>query len=868
MRLTRISLRNFRGVEDSTVAFAEGVTVIEGPNEVGKSSIAEAIRLIRRYKSSSRHSDITRVQPVGRDVGPEVELDLRTGPYDVTYRKRWLKSVLTELTVRAPKVEQISGDPAHDRFRAILEETVDADLLEALDVIQGRSLDLPDLATIPALKRALDDSAGGAADHEDLLARIGEEYSRYFTAGGRPTGVYKKTNDRVAELHIAVEDLAKRSEEMDRFTAEHERYSGVLTDLTEQLARAKGDAKAREDDAKALDVLRRTAEDAEREVADANRALSDAKTARDGRVELVGDLQARSDAATDLELKVSTLDAEHEAATKALDSATDVAKTAEERCRAAREASDAANTALGRRRDRRDRDDLTDRLGRARAAEQARVAATALLEQAGIDDEAVARLVDLETEVRVAERTRDAAAATVSVHRLGDRDVAVNGTTVAAGQPYLAPVLDQVRVEVDGVVSVEVSPGTSPAALESSLREAKNALETALREPGVASIDDARVVAERRRAAEAELATSASELGRVLAGSTLETLEEKLAVLDARLKDASEGDMTTDIGHLEVEADGARAAEQEADSALMAATASLEDLRVANDNAREAWIRASEELRTEARERDRVVEQLEQARRTSPDDALDAAVQRAEAAIAERGAAANAARAEFEAADPDTVDMLLSNARLLVESKQTDQGATRDRVAELRALLDDRAREGIYDLLTTKQSELDDARASYDRLDRSAMAVELLREVMHRHRNEAHQKYAAPFKDHIERLGRVVFGPDFQVSVSNELAVESRTLDGTTVPFDSLSAGAREQVALIGRLACAQLVDADEGAPVILDDTLGFADPERLTLLNVVLGEVGRSAQVVLLTCQPQRFESLGGARIMRLPAS
>ena len=49
MRFHRLTLRNYRGIEEITVEFAEtGVTVIEGDNEVGKTSLAEAIEVILR----------------------------------------------------------------------------------------------------------------------------------------------------------------------------------------------------------------------------------------------------------------------------------------------------------------------------------------------------------------------------------------------------------------------------------------------------------------------------------------------------------------------------------------------------------------------------------------------------------------------------------------------------------------------------------------------------------------------------------------------------------------------------------------------------------------------------------------------------
>ena len=212
--------------------------------------------------------------------------------------------------------------------------------------------------------------------------------------------------------------------------------------------------------------------------------------------------------------------------------------------------------------------------------------------------------------------------------------------------------------------------------------------------------------------------------------------------------------------------------------------------------------------------------------------------------------------------------MLAANARELVTSKETEVKDTRTRVDQLNALLQDREAEGIYDKLASAEAALEAGRAWHDRQHRAAEAIGLLRSTLLAHRAEAQKKYVAPFKEQIERLGRVVFGRDFQVEVSSDLTIESRTLSGTTVPFASLSTGAREQLSLLGRLACAQIVDPADGAPVLLDDALGFSDPDRLLALNAVLGEVGRSAQVVVLTCQPARFSSVGGAQVEHLVAS
>lgn len=180
MRLTQIELTSFRGISHRTIDFAAGVTVVEGPNEVGKSSVLEAMRLVREFKASSKHRSIKNVQPVGRDAGPEVAIEMQTGPYTLSMRKRWLVQPITELTVTAPKGESLSGDDAHDRFVQILSETVDLGLLHALEVQQGDSLDQPELAQLPALQTALETSSDDFDGYDELVSRVDDEYVRYF----------------------------------------------------------------------------------------------------------------------------------------------------------------------------------------------------------------------------------------------------------------------------------------------------------------------------------------------------------------------------------------------------------------------------------------------------------------------------------------------------------------------------------------------------------------------------------------------------------------------------------------------------------------------------------------------------------------
>ena len=115
--------------------------------------------------------------------------------------------------------------------------------------------------------------------------------------------------------------------------------------------------------------------------------------------------------------------------------------------------------------------------------------------------------------------------------------------------------------------------------------------------------------------------------------------------------------------------------------------------------------------------------------------------------------------------------------------------------------------------------------------------------------------------------GATVFGPTFEVEVDSDLQIRNRTLEGRTVPFESLSGGAKEQLGIVARLAVAALVANEDTVPVVIDDALGFSDPERLAKMGAVFDQVGADGQVIVLTCSPERYGSVRNAHRVELSA-
>jgi len=164
LRIHRISLENYRGVTKADLTLERnGVTIVQGPNEVGKSSLAEAVQYLLEEPDSSKKRQLKSVKPVNVDAGSSVEVELDTGPYHVIYSKRWLVSPRTSLQILAPAPEDLTGREAHDRMAAILDETLDRALWHALWYQQGEAISQAAIGESRALAAALDAAATSSA---------------------------------------------------------------------------------------------------------------------------------------------------------------------------------------------------------------------------------------------------------------------------------------------------------------------------------------------------------------------------------------------------------------------------------------------------------------------------------------------------------------------------------------------------------------------------------------------------------------------------------------------------------------------------------------------------------------------------------
>ena len=103
MNLHRLTINNWRGVSRREILFDSKVTLIEGPNEIGKSTLIEALLTLLEELDSSNKKTVKAVQPVGEDCGSEVEAEISCGDYRFSYRKSFNRNRSTSLKISSPR---------------------------------------------------------------------------------------------------------------------------------------------------------------------------------------------------------------------------------------------------------------------------------------------------------------------------------------------------------------------------------------------------------------------------------------------------------------------------------------------------------------------------------------------------------------------------------------------------------------------------------------------------------------------------------------------------------------------------------------------------------------------------------------------
>ena len=866
MKLHRLVLTNYRGIAHREIEFPDhGVVVVSGANEVGKSSMIEALDLLLESRDRSTKKEVKQVKPTNSDVGSEVSAEISCGPYRFVYRKRFHKKCETELTVLTPRREQLTGDEAHERVRAILAETVDNDLWHAQRVLQATSTTAVDLSGCDALSRALDVAAGDDAALSGteplLIERIDTEYGRYFTLTGRPTGGWSAAISRLADTEAAVAECAAAVAEVDERVCRHSVLTEQVAELSQQRIAAGPRLAAARAAADRIAELTNQAREAKL-VADAAAATGfAAAAAHNGRVRLLTEIETRTAtvAAAEAEAKQaadaqSTARADAEASAAAAENAAQVLTDLQRRAESARRTVDQLA-------DREEADRMSARLTKIAAIERDRDRLGAELSTIAVNEELLGRIEDAAAAVDRIGGQLALTSAGVEFTAAADIELAAGDQRVSlsAGESWSITAIGPTTVEVPGVLTARVTPGATTLDVQAKYAAAQQELTAALAAADVVDLAAARSADRRRR----ELQGSRDQLTATVAGlcgdEPIDELRSRLAQLRAGQPDQPDP-VAPDIAAARAELDAAEAARS-------AATAESEARR---QKAVAAGARLAElstcatvlqnKVETQRSELDAATDRLAQERSSVSDENLAAATDAGRQAVDNAERRVIELAGELAGAAPEAVADELAAATEAAESLRDRYEDAARALREISIELSVFGSEGRQGKLDAAETDREHAASRHARVGGRARAAQLLRSVMTRHRDSTRQRYVEPYRAELQRLGRPVFGPTFEVDIDTDLCIRSRTLDGNTVPYESLSGGAKEQLGILARLAGAALVTKEDTVPVVVDDALGFTDPDRLARMGQVFDSVGEHGQVIVLTCSPERYDGVKGA--------
>jgi hypothetical protein len=828
------------------------------------------------YPDNSKNQDILAIQPVDQDVGPEIELELETGKYVFTYFKRFLKKPETRLTITKPNPENLTGRQAHDRANEILKETLDVDLWKALSIMQGEAIGQPDLKNKQALSAALDKAAGvhpAAPQELSLFKRVSQEYELYYTIG---RGVEKKElqdprnalNEKETEVRSIEQDIRALETDIDRVPV-LQRELAQLKKQEEELSQQMIDVTTKLEQ---INSLENTLSAAALKKESAHKTLLAARHAKEIRQEMIGAAENAAKAHRVLQESISMALPAFSRAEEARNKARAAVDEAERKRKEA-ETLDALKRAdFDYYRDKLDLEQLLERKQRIDQARKDAAHAEMVLAKNKVDARALERIKAAELGYETACAKMEIGSPSVLLRSISNCHLYIDGLRAVLGTNEVRKisVSDKTTVSIPEILDIEVTAGSSIEGLARKVEDARQALQAACAAAAVAGPDEARKAYDERQEALRVVENKVQVEKDNLRDITYESLEQRLRSLQQSVPDYLVRRVKDPV--ICPDLDTAKKDWSKAEANLQAASGDLENSHKVLESARSFYDgvnikhrEAGAKLEQLAKDLKQTQENLDKARKKESDETLEANLTDADRAVLLEDSAYRSAGDSLKAFNPEQVRVLADSTKGSLKTIRNSHDSKDRGLLEIQTRLKMKGEEGLHEKLNAAKNQIEQLEFKNRAIALRADAAKCLFDIMCEERDKASRAYVAPLKDKIERLGRLVFDSSFLVTIDDDLKIAGRTVSGVTVPFDSLSGGTREQLSLMYRLSCSMIVAKDGGTPVILDDALGYTDPERLKLMGAVLAVAAKECQIVIFTCVPERYAFIGEAAVVPL---
>ena len=883
MRIERFAVRNFRKLTGGVAVdgLPPGLTVIVGDNEEGKSTLLRALQsgFFDRHKLTGK--GLEQMLPFAtRGVNPKVEITFELAGNSYWLTKEFGGNAAARLEGTGERWE---GEAAEDKLGNLLgfsrplrgvagEEH--RGLAGLLWVEQGRAFQplAMNRDSQAVFRAAIEGEVGqvlGGERGRRLLERVEERAGRYFTRTGRE-------RDKLSSPRKHVERLTEECNTLERELQAYDNQVNRLGKLQEKLtrykrkgvlARAKEEAEKSNAAMRRLEVVEGRLNTAKAEMDQAANAKALAEEIRDSRKELINEVEGADRQARKAEDALQELGPDYHDAGRRLTEAEERFVVCNKARDGANQAWEAARRAFERARLATELQELDQRFRKAESLHEEIERTQGEIMKNPVNEDCLLRLRQLRSEQIRLESALKAAAATLVFRPESGQSVSRDGAPVDTRQSVHVTRSSTFHLHHFG--TLEVTPGGKDlAGLRHQLAKVRNQLTDLLRNLQLADLANAEVALRAKKDMEARLQNLRGAISGV-APQGLHTLRTTLQKQRARLSTlagAGEAGNLPDVGTAQAAEQAALGNREQTAQAAERAMGERDKARTLHDGLRERYIKADAERRQKAEIAAQRRAALEEARRKVGDGELAASVEQKVRMLAKCHSHHARVQEECDAMNPDVLRMEQQRAAEAYEELQkaihADERDAYGLATELRTL----GQRGLAEELEQKRGELAIARSDLERVEADAKAWKLLLETLRNAEHEAKETFLGPVRERLQPYLRMLF-PETELRLSeDDLEIISLQRGGIEEPFATLSIGAREQVAVLTRLALADLL-RERGRPVvlILDDPLVNSDDERFRRMELALRKAASSPlQIVILTCHEARYETMG-AKIIRM---
>ena len=859
--------------------FSGKLDVLTGPNELGKSTLLDALMAVftEKHSTKSTTSALGRRVPYGGGA-PLIEVDFDIGEKSYRLRKQFLSKSMAELTSR--------GDgnvlARNDEVELNLEELFDSDRGPSaktglLWISQGETLQPLELkddennVLRALLERDIVDIGGGSkARHISKL--IAKDLGTLITPkDGKPkrNGEYwraiKARDEAAAELEKARTDLTRTEEKrqnLDQAKAElaAKTAPSVTDELVRRLANAEKDHGASRE---AVFKLQGAQERVDRLTLERDNAKKQGEEFRRSIELLAALLPALEEGGK-----------AREAALVRVESAEQHVSTLDEKAaelRAKRAVLNQAQQTLQNFEVYTTHQRQFKTLGQHIEKSEIEMAALSKVtdELKSLPPVTPEGLRAIESEEREIEQLKSSLDAVITKIRVRYNEgvsgaIRMGGDSLEDGATIDA--LEPTTLEIEGVGQIEIDPGPL-AGLDDVAAdlEAHRAVFTELLEgAAVADPAAARAILQKRQDLDLERISIKARLG-VVAPDGVDALKAGQAKVKQALdKMKGQADGIPDGESLRSRDEIARdeTALQEQDAQL------ADDFRAAREvqgNAQADLSRLDEKLRNRQRELAALMDYLPEG-----EAARAARLKEVDQLFDKQKAELNTALQLLQSckdhvpdgAEKAKLESELDQARGAQENHQPMVQKLQREIAALTATLEYGGEINSPSDLVELETRFERLHARVEKFSADIAAMGLLQSEINRAMTEIRETYIEPVATRIAPYFATVFsGAAF--NLDDGFAVENVERSGRQEELGRLSMGTQEQISVLVRLGYARLLgDRNVPMPLILDDALVYSDDERMAALFAALSEAANHHQVIMLTCRAKSFAGLGGQRL------